>query len=84
VAFFAHYGTPYFWLKRNSIVLPAVVADYLITSRSIRPERGLFRTAFWTPLRLHHVPLIEHFLFFFGKDEDLFALNAWNFNVWHS
>lgn len=76
MAIFAHYRPPNFRLERNGVVLSAVVAYYFVTGRSIRPKSGLLRPALWTPLRLHHVPLIEHFLFLFREEKDVPTLNT--------
>ena len=72
------------WLKWHGIVPTAIVTDDLKTFRSVLTQSGLFRTAFCTPLRRHHVPLVIHFLVFFTENKDIFALHTRNFDIWHS
>lgn len=83
VALLAIYRSPNFWLKWHRIVFAAMIANDFITVRSVRTLARLFRTAFRTPLRRHHVPLIKVILFLFGKNKHFFALNTRNFNFGH-
>ena len=84
VAFAAENGAAGLRLKRDRVVLTAIVANDLKPSADIRPLGGLFRAAFWAPLRLHHVPLIKNVLIFFRENEYLSALNARDLNIRHS
>ena len=81
---FAEHRTADLWLKWNLIVLAAMVADDLKPRWCILTQRGLFRAAFRTSLRRHHVPLIKHFLIFFGENKDLSALNTRDFYIRHN
>jgi len=76
-------GAPDFWLKRDVIVLAAMVADNFKLARRIRARRRFFRAAFQASLRRRHISLIKNFLFFFGKNKDFFALNTRDFYVRH-
>jgi hypothetical protein len=71
------------WLKRDLIVLPAIVANDLKAFRSRLTFRSLLRAALRTTLRSHHVALVENLLLLFGKQESFFALNARGFYVRH-
>lgn len=73
-----------FWLERHSVMFAAIVANYFESLGCVVADRGLFGAAFRTPLRRHHIPLIEHFLVFLTKNEDLFALHTWNFDIRHT
>jgi len=64
-------------------MLSAMVADYIKTLWRILACGRLFRTAFGAPLRRHHIPLIEDFLFFFGKKKSLSTLNTRRFYIRH-
>lgn len=70
-------------LKRNLIVLTAMVADDLEAARGGVSFARFFRTALGTTLRRHHVALVKDLLFLFGKKECLFTLNARIFDVRH-
>jgi hypothetical protein len=83
VAFAAQNCSTDLRLKRNMIVLAAVVADDLEFVRRIVARTRFFRTAFRTSLRLHHISLVENFLLFFRKKKDFFALNTRNFYIRH-
>jgi hypothetical protein len=65
------------------VVLAAMIADDLETLGRIFRRRCLFRTAFRAALRGHHITLVEHLLFFFGKKKDLLTLNTRDFNIRH-
>jgi hypothetical protein len=71
------------WLKRNLVVLSAVVANDLKALSCIITVNGFFRTAFCTALRRHHVPLVKDFLFLLGEKKRLFTLNASGLDVRH-
>ncbi len=83
MAFAAKDGTAYFWLERYLVVFAAVVANYLESFRSIFRSGDLFRAALRAPLRRHHVPLVEHFLFLLREEKRLLALDTNSFNVRH-
>jgi hypothetical protein len=74
---------PDFRLKRDVVVLAAMVADDFVFLRRICALRRFFRAAFRTPLRRHHIALVKNILFFLGKEKDVFALNTRNFNIRH-
>lgn len=82
-AFFAEDRAPDFWLKGHVVMLTAMIADDLETLRRIFRCGCLFRTAFRAALRGHHITLVEHLLFFFGKKKDLLTLNTRDFNIRH-
>jgi len=77
VAFAAKDASADFRLEWYLVMLAAVIADDLESFWRVLAGGGLFRTAFLTPLRRHHVPLVEHLLFLLAKDKWLFALNAY-------
>lgn len=83
VTVFAEHRAPDFWLERHGVVASAVIADDLKTLRSILALRSLLRTAFRTPLRLHHVTLVKDLLIFFAKDKNIFALNTRDLDIRH-
>jgi hypothetical protein len=83
MTFATKYGSANFRLKRYLVVLAAVVANDLEAFSSIVTFSDLFRTTFSTPLRRHHVPLVEDFLLLFGEKERLFTLNASGLDVRH-
>ena len=83
MAFLAEYRASYFGLKRNLIVFTAIVANDLKSCRGALSNGGFLRAAFRAPLRRHHIALIKHLLVFFGKQEDVPALNTRDFYVWH-
>jgi hypothetical protein len=64
-------------------VLTAVIANYLESLRRIFGSSDFLRSAFRASLRRHHVPLVEHFLFFFREEKGFLALNTDSFNVRH-
>ena len=70
-------------LKRNLIVLAAVVANDLESLSSVITVSGFFRTTFCAPLRRHHVPLVKDLLLLFGEKKRLFTLNACSLDVRH-
>ncbi len=72
-----------FRLKRDLIVLAAIVANDLEAFRRLFVRSSLFRTAFRTALWLHHIALVESFLLLLREDEDLFALNTWDLDIRH-
>jgi len=84
VALATQYGATDLRLKRDVIVLAAMVADYLKTFRRTVTLSGFFRPALRASLRRHHVPLIKDLLFLFGEKEGLFTLNARSFDVRHT
>ncbi len=76
-------GAADLWVERDPVVFAAMVANYL---ESFFISGGCGRTlgpAFLATLRCHHISLIEHFLFTFGEQKRLFALDAYSFYVWH-
>jgi len=83
MTFPAQNRAPDFRLKRNVIVLAAMVADDLKFGRRICSDSRFFRAAFLTSLRLWHISLIKNFLFFFCKKKRLSALHTRNFYVGH-
>jgi hypothetical protein len=74
----AHLG-----LEWHLVVLPAIVANDLESLRRLVTLACFFRPAFRATLWGHHVALVKHFLFLFGKQESLLALNAHCLNVRH-
>ena len=79
----ANDAAAHLWLKRHLVVLAAMVANYLKTLRRVTALAGFFRAASGAPLRRHHVPLIENFLFLLGEKKSFFALDARCFDVRH-
>lgn len=73
----------HFGLKRNLIVLAAIVADDLEAFRSVFAFRRLLGAAFRTTLRRHHVALVKDLLLFLGEQESFFTLNARGLDVRH-
>jgi hypothetical protein len=70
-------------LKRDLIVLAAIVADYLETLWRVGSVRRFLGTTLCTTLRSHHVALVEYLLFLLCKQESFLALNARGFDVRH-
>jgi hypothetical protein len=70
-------------LKRNLIVLAAMVADDLEFGRRIIARDGFFRAAFRASLRRHHIALVENFLFFFREKKNFLALDTRDFDIRH-
>jgi hypothetical protein len=77
-------GSPDFRLKRNLIVLSAIVANDLVTLWRVFTLGCLLRPALRTPLGRHHVALVKDLLFFFREKKSLFTLNARSFDVRHT
>ncbi len=85
MTFPAKYRTACLWLERHSVMFTAIVTNYFEPLRRFGVTYcSFFRAAFGTPLRRHHIPLIEHFLVLFAKNEDLFALHTWDFDIRHT
>jgi hypothetical protein len=61
-----------------------MIADDLVTLWRVCSGGSFFRTAAKTTLRRHHISLIEHLLFLFSEQKDLFALHTWNFYIGHN
>ncbi len=72
-----------FRLKRNLVVLAAVVADDFKARRRVLARRRFFRAAFRASLRRHHISLIKNSLLFFRKNKNVFTLHARHFNIRH-
>ena len=70
-------------VERDAVMPAAMVADYLETFFITGRRRRTLGPAFLAALRCHHISLIEHFLFTFGEQKRLFALDAYSFYVWH-
>ena len=83
VTVFTEHRAADFWLEGHGIMATAIVADDLKTLWRILPRSGLLRTAFRTPLRLHHISLVKDLLIFFAKDKNIFALNTRDFDIRH-
>ena len=83
VALAAKNSTSYLGLERHLIVLTAMVTNYLESLGSLLARGGFFRSAFCAPLRRHHIPLVEHFLFLLREEKRLLALDTNSFNVRH-
>ena len=77
-------GSPDFRLERDLIVLPAIVANYLVSLRCSITLTRFFRPALRTSLRRHHITLVKDLLFFLGEKKGLFTLNARGFDVRHT
>ena len=82
-AIFAQHSAADLGVEWDLIVPAAVIANDLVTARSVFPLRRFFRTAFRTTLRRHHIALIKKILILFAKNEDLAALNTRDFNIRH-
>jgi hypothetical protein len=83
VTFAAQNRASDFRLKRNVVVLAAVIADDFKFFRRIAAAGSFFRAAFDAPLRRHHIALIKIFLLFFRENKNVFALHTRNFNIRH-
>jgi len=83
VTIFAEHRAADLWLERHGVVASAMIADDLKTLRSILALRSFLRTAFRTPLRLHHVTLVKDLLIFFAKDKNIFTLNTRYLDIRH-
>ena len=83
MTFATEHGSTDLRLKGHLIVLTAVVANDLEPFSSIVTFSGLFRTAFCTSLRRHHVPLVKDFLLLFGEKKRLFTLDTRSLDVRH-
>jgi hypothetical protein len=79
----AEHGTAYLWLKRNLVMFAAMIANDLKPGRRIQPRRGLFCSAFRTPLRCHQVSLVKDLLLFLGEKKRVFALHANGLDIGH-
>lgn len=81
----AKHRTSDLWMKWHLIVLSAVIADDVETLWRVVTISGrcFFGTTLSTTLRRHHIALVEHLLFLFSKQEDLFTLHTRNFYVRH-
>jgi hypothetical protein len=84
VAIATQNGPPNFRLKRNLIVLAAMIANDLESLRLIFTLPRFLRPALRTPLRRHHVALVKDLLLLFGEKKGLFTLNARCFDVRHT
>ncbi len=73
-----------FRLKRNVIVLAAVVANDLEALWRLVTLACFLGPALRAPLRRHHVSLVKDLLLLFGEKEGLFTLNARSFDVRHT
>ena len=80
---FAEDGASRFRLEGHGVVSAAIVANNLESSRGGLPGRGFLRTALWTTLGRHHVPLVVEILVFLRKDELIAALHAGNIDIGH-
>jgi hypothetical protein len=83
MAFATEYRPSCFGLERHLVVFAAIVANDLKPFRRIAARSCLLRTAFSTPLRSGHVPLVKHFLFLFGEKKRLSTLNASGLDIRH-
>ena len=83
MTFSAKHGAADLRLKRNAIMLAAVVADDLKSLRSLVAVACFFCAAFRTPLRSRHVTLVKHLLLFLSEQENFLTLNARCFYVRH-
>ena len=70
-------------LKRNLVMLTAIITDDLKSLLRLIAFRRLPRPAFRTSLGRHHVALVEDLLFFFSEEKRLLTLNADRFDVRH-
>ncbi len=70
-------------LKGHRVVLAAIIANDLKPCRTVFAQCRLLRTAFWAPLRRHHIALVKLLLLFLGKEKDLAALNTRYFGIGH-
>ncbi len=84
VTFPAKDRTADLWLEWYSIVFSAVIADDLIPRWGVFAKQSLFRSAFRTPLRRHHISLVKYLLVLFGKKKYLLALDTRDLDVRHS
>lgn len=83
VTVFAEDRTADLWLKRNRVVLAAIITDDLKPRRCVDTLRCLLRPASRTALRSHHIALVKSLLILFGKDKYVSTLNTRNFNIRH-
>jgi hypothetical protein len=79
----AKHGSPYLGMKRNLVMLSTVVAHDVKSSGRIVAAGRFFGPALRATLRRHHIALVKHLLFLFGKQEDLFTLHTRNFYIRH-
>ena len=80
---FAEHRAADLWLEGDGVMPSAVIADDLKPLWCILSGSGFLRTAFRTPLGLHHVTLVKDLLIFFAKDKNIFALNTRDFDIRH-
>lgn len=64
-------------------MLTAIVADYFESRGSVVSQNCLLGSAFRTPLRCHHISLVENLLILFREKKYLLALDTRNFDVRH-
>ncbi len=83
VTFTAKDGAACLGLKRDLIMLTAVITNYFKTLWSIFTASRFFCTAFRTALRSHQILLIKDLLFFLGEEKCFLALNTNSFYVGH-
>jgi hypothetical protein len=83
MTFTAEYRSPDLGMKRDVIMLPAVIANDVESLRRIISRCGFFSTAFRTTLRRHHITLVKHLLFLFSEQEDLFTLHTRDLYIRH-
>ena len=83
VAFAAQHGPTDLRMKWNLIVLSTIVTDDVKASRGLIADGSFFRAAFRAALWGHHIALVEHFLFLFGKQKNLLTLHTRNFDIRH-
>lgn len=79
----AQHRPPHFRMKRNLIVLSAIVANDIVAFRRILAYGSFFGAALWAALGRHHIALVEHLLLLFGKQKDLLTLHTRNFYIRH-
>jgi hypothetical protein len=83
MTFAAQYGAADLRMEWNLVVLSAIVANDIEALRGFVAHDSFFRAAFRAALRGHHIALVEHFLFLFGKQKDLLTLHTRNFYIRH-
>jgi hypothetical protein len=84
MAFAAKYGSADLWMKRNMIVLTAMIANNVkALGRVFAVYSRLFRSAFRTTLRRHHIALVKHLLLFFREQKDLLTLHTRDLGIRH-
>ena len=83
MAFAAKNGPADLRMKRDLVVLAAIVANYVEPFWGFVIHACLLRATFCTTLRRHHVALVKHLLFLFSEQKDLLTLHTRNFYVRH-